>query len=207
VTAQLLVAGWPIPLAILVGVALGTGLGIVNGLLVTRAKLPPFIATLGMLGIARGIVLVITDAKTVQPLPKSFEKIANGTVVGIPNLLIFAVIITVAIHFFAHWSRASISAALSPSSRATKVGPQPTMPFIPNEIIAPAVNTYIRVGVVRTRLPARTMSAIVDSMPLPNGVSSEWPARLRRAHRQMSSVRPSPTVAPSAAVSSFESAP
>ncbi len=99
VTAQLLVAGWPIPLAILVGVALGTGLGIVNGLLVTKAKLPPFIATLGMLGIARGVVLVITDAKTVQPLPTSFEKIANGTQIGIPNLLIFAVIITVAIHF------------------------------------------------------------------------------------------------------------
>ncbi len=99
VTAQLLVAGWPIPLAILAGVLLGTGLGIANGLLVTKAKLPPFIATLGMLGIARGVVLVITDAKTVQPLPKSFEEIANGTIIGIPNLLIFAVIITVGIHF------------------------------------------------------------------------------------------------------------
>jgi ribose transport system permease protein len=99
VTAQLLVAGWPIPLAILVGVALGTALGVANGLLVTRAKLPPFIATLGMLGIARGVVLVITDAKTVQPLPSGFETVANGTVLGIPNLLLFAVVITVIIHF------------------------------------------------------------------------------------------------------------
>jgi ribose transport system permease protein len=98
VTAQLLVAGWPIPLAILCGIALGTALGIINGLLVTRAKLPPFIATLGMLGIARGVVLVITKAKTVQPLPQSFQTIANGTVLGIPNLLIFAVVIAVAIH-------------------------------------------------------------------------------------------------------------
>ncbi len=38
-------------------------LGILNGLLVTRFKLPPFIAALGMLGIARGVVLVITDAR------------------------------------------------------------------------------------------------------------------------------------------------
>lgn len=99
VTAQLLVAGWPVPVAILAGIALGTVFGIANGLLVTRLKLPPFIATLGMLGIARGIVLVITDAKTVQGLPEGFESIANGTVVGIPNLLIIAVVITVAAWF------------------------------------------------------------------------------------------------------------
>jgi ribose transport system permease protein len=99
VTAQLLVAGWPVPLAILAGILLGTVFGIANGLLVTRLKLPPFIATLGMLGIARGIVLVITDAKTVQGLPEGFEQIANGTVVGIPNLLLIAVVITAAAWF------------------------------------------------------------------------------------------------------------
>jgi ribose transport system permease protein len=99
VTAQLLVAGWPVPVAILAGILLGTVFGIANGLLVTRLKLPPFIATLGMLGIARGIVLVITDAKTVQGLPEGFEQIANGTVLGIPNLLLVAVVITVAAWF------------------------------------------------------------------------------------------------------------
>ena len=72
----------------------GGALGLVNGLLVTKAKLPPFIATLGMLGIARGIVLVITDANTIQPLPEGFQTIANGTILGIPNLLIIFVIIT-----------------------------------------------------------------------------------------------------------------
>ncbi|MGH2689209.1 MAG: ABC transporter permease [Actinomycetota bacterium] len=99
VAAQLLVAGVPIPLALLVGVALGTLLGLVNGLLVMRLKLPPFIATLGMLGIARGIVLRITDAKTVQPLPKAFEVLANGTVLGIPNLLIVAAVVVIAASF------------------------------------------------------------------------------------------------------------
>jgi ribose transport system permease protein len=84
----LLVGGFPIPLAMLIGIAVGAVLGIINGQLVTRFKLPPFIATLGMLGIARGVVLVITDANTIQGLPDSFQKIANGTVVGIPNLLI-----------------------------------------------------------------------------------------------------------------------
>jgi ribose transport system permease protein len=99
VTAQLLVSGWPIPVAIVVGVVLGGILGMVNGLLVTHAKLPPFIATLGMLGIARGAVLVITNANTIQPLPQGFQEIANGTILGIPNLLLLAAAVTVAIHF------------------------------------------------------------------------------------------------------------
>jgi ribose transport system permease protein len=94
VTAQLLVAGMPIIPAILIGVVVGAVLGLANGVLVTRFKLPPFIATLGMLGIARGVVLVITNANTIQGLPDSFQRLANGTVVGIPNLLIIFVIIT-----------------------------------------------------------------------------------------------------------------
>ena len=92
-TAQLLVAGVPIPLALLLGALVGAVLGIITGLLVTRFKLPPFIATLGMLGIARGVVLVITDANTIQGLPDGFQEIANGSVVGIPNLLILFVVI------------------------------------------------------------------------------------------------------------------
>ncbi|HEX2054259.1 MAG TPA: ABC transporter permease, partial [Actinomycetota bacterium] len=99
VTAQLLVGGTPVPVAIIAGVVLGAILGVINGLLVTRAKLPPFIATLGMLGIARGAVLVITDAKTIQPLPEGFQEIANGTILGIPNLLLLATAVTIAIHF------------------------------------------------------------------------------------------------------------
>jgi len=66
VAAELLVAGMAIPVAILAGVALGGALGLANGLLVTRAKLPPFIATLGMLGIARGAAKWVADQQTVN---------------------------------------------------------------------------------------------------------------------------------------------
>lgn len=94
VTAQLLVAGTPIFLAILLGAAVGSVLGLANGLLVTRFKLPPFIATLGMLGIARGIVLLLTNANTIQGMPEGFRQLANGSILGIPNLLIIFVAIT-----------------------------------------------------------------------------------------------------------------
>jgi ribose transport system permease protein len=97
VTAQMLVDGTPVILAIIVGLAVGVALGLFNGGLVAYGKLPPFIVTLGMLGIARGIVLVYTDASTVQPLPDSFGNIANGDFLGLPNLLwIFAAIVVIA---------------------------------------------------------------------------------------------------------------
>src|ERR687896_2645353 len=49
-----------------------------------------------MLGIARGVVLVLTDASTVQPLPDSFGTIANGNFLGLPNLLwMFAIVVAI----------------------------------------------------------------------------------------------------------------
>jgi ribose transport system permease protein len=96
VTAQMMVDGTPILLAILIGLAVGVALGLFNGSLVAYGKLPPFIVTLGMLGIARGLVLVYTDASTIQPLPESFSNIANGDFLGLPNLLwIFMVVVVV----------------------------------------------------------------------------------------------------------------
>jgi ribose transport system permease protein len=93
VAAELLIHGAPIPVAVLAGLLVALACGMVNGVLVAYANLPPFIVTLGMLGIARGVVLVFTNASTIQPLPASFSNLANGTILGIPNLLwVFAVI-------------------------------------------------------------------------------------------------------------------
>jgi ribose transport system permease protein len=99
ITAELLVRGAGIPLAILAGLGVGVACGSVNGLLVSMVNLPPFIATLGMLGIARGVVLVLTDASTVQPLPSSFGDIANGSFLGIPNLLWLFAVVAAAVAF------------------------------------------------------------------------------------------------------------
>jgi ribose transport system permease protein len=95
VTALILTSGAPIPLAILVGLLVGLGVGLINGLLVSRLKLPPFIATLGMLGIARGVVLLLTGAKTIAPLPDAFSAIANGFILGLPSLFWILIIVTI----------------------------------------------------------------------------------------------------------------
>lgn len=95
VTALLLASGMPVPLAILIGLVVGVVAGLIDGLLVARLKLPPFIATLGMLGVARGLVLLLTGAKTIAPLPDSFNVIANGFFLGLPSL--FWILLVVAV--------------------------------------------------------------------------------------------------------------
>jgi ribose transport system permease protein len=99
ISAELLVHGMGIIPAIVVALAVGAAIGVFNGSLVAYGKLPPFIVTLGMLGIARGVVLVLTDASTVQPLPESFGNIANGNFLGLPNLLWIFVAVTVIASF------------------------------------------------------------------------------------------------------------
>jgi ribose transport system permease protein len=96
-TAELIVHGTGLPVAILAGLAAGGAIGVFNGVLVAHGKLPPFIVTLGMLGIARGLVLVLTDAKSVGPLPDSFANIANGSdrYLHLPNLLWMLVVVVV----------------------------------------------------------------------------------------------------------------
>ena len=95
VTALILASGVSIPVAILVGLGAGLAVGLINGLLVTQLKLPPFIATLGMLGVARGLVLLLTGAKTIAPLPDAFSTIANGFILGLPNLFWILIIVTI----------------------------------------------------------------------------------------------------------------
>src|SRR5918995_163798 len=56
-------AGMPLPVALLAGLATGAAAGLVNGLPITRGKLPPFIATLGMMSVARGLTLFWTDGR------------------------------------------------------------------------------------------------------------------------------------------------
>src|SRR4030095_9036487 len=99
VMATLLVRGVPLPLAL--HVAIGTGLigGALNGLLITIGRLPPFIATLGMMSIARGAALVFTEGRPVSGFSDGFRKIAVGEVLGIPAPIIIMLVIYAMAHF------------------------------------------------------------------------------------------------------------
>jgi ribose transport system permease protein len=79
VAALLVKDGWSVPAGMAAGVLVGTLCGIFNGLVVTRLKLAPFIATLGMMLIARGIALQLTGAAPVSQLGEAFGVLGNGS--------------------------------------------------------------------------------------------------------------------------------
>ena len=84
--------GLPAPLAILCGVGVTALFGLVNGLLVTRVKLPPFIVTLGTLNIAFAVTQLYSNAQTVTDVPPLMTWLGNtfsigGTEVGFGAVL------------------------------------------------------------------------------------------------------------------------
>lgn len=80
----------PIPLSIILGVGAGVLAGLVNGLLITKVQINPFITTLGMMGIARGISLAVTEGTTLAGLPSEFYVYGQGKTFDIPNLVLIA---------------------------------------------------------------------------------------------------------------------
>lgn len=84
---------------IFVSLGVGLGFGLMNGLLISRLRLPPFIVTLGSLTAVRGIARLMGNDTTVfnSELPYSF--IGNGSLFGIPWLAIIAMLVIVASWF------------------------------------------------------------------------------------------------------------
>ncbi|AFD27244.1 ABC transporter permease [Deinococcus gobiensis] len=68
--------GWPFPLAILAALVVGGLCGLISGLLVTRLKLPAFIATLALLSVARGLANIITNGEQIVGYPEWFTNLA-----------------------------------------------------------------------------------------------------------------------------------
>lgn len=93
VTAGLLVANVPVFIAISAGLLLGVLVGMLNGLLVTKGKVPPFIATLAMMTIIRGATLVYTGGQPITGLGDAFYWIGNGYIWIIPVPVILTVVV------------------------------------------------------------------------------------------------------------------
>ena len=91
--------GLNLGLCILGGLFIGVLVGAGNGILiVSKIKMPPFIATLAMMGIARGVALVITSGRPIFQLPDQFSFIGGGFLFRIP----FPVIIMFVVYIIAY---------------------------------------------------------------------------------------------------------
>ena len=78
-------------LSVLVGLAVGLACGLVNGWGVTLLRIPPFVATLGMMSIARGLAEVITGGFQISGLPNAFQWWGQGDIFGVPVPVIVAI--------------------------------------------------------------------------------------------------------------------
>lgn len=92
-------AGLPVFVGVLVGIAVGAVAGLVNGLLVSRGGLAPFIATLGMFGVARGLAFIVSGAVAIYGAPDNFRLVGEGQIGPIPLTIIYLVVIAVLGHF------------------------------------------------------------------------------------------------------------
>ena len=98
---------FPMLVAVLAGVAMGLFLGSINGLLVTKGRVPSIIATLGTLSIYRGLVIVISKGEWVDAyrVPPAFVQITRAPLLGAPALIIYALVIAVIFYYFLNYTR------------------------------------------------------------------------------------------------------
>lgn len=79
----LLAAGVPVLPSLLGAMMAGAAWGLLNSLLITLLRVSPFIATLGTMGVARGLTLVITNGMPIVRLPASFGRLGDGNLLGV----------------------------------------------------------------------------------------------------------------------------
>lgn len=91
--------GWSIPGGIAIGMAVGTGIGMVNGGLITKLRLPPFIATLGMLSVVRGLAYAITSGYPVR-VPSEFNVLGQGYAGPVPYPVIYMAVLGIIFSIF-----------------------------------------------------------------------------------------------------------
>jgi len=89
--------GMALPLVFVLGIALGAACGLLNGILVTWGQVPALVVTLGTLYMFRGLAFVWTDGQQInaETLPDSFLNLGTDSILGIPILVIIAVIVIV----------------------------------------------------------------------------------------------------------------
>jgi ribose/xylose/arabinose/galactoside ABC-type transport system permease subunit len=91
--------GLPWPFAILFALLAGGLCGGINGLLIARARIPAFIVTLGMLGVARGAALVLTNGQPVYGLPAPIVWLGQGRPLGVPVPAIIFLVLAAVTHY------------------------------------------------------------------------------------------------------------
>ncbi|GAB3781043.1 sugar ABC transporter permease [Spirosoma horti] len=87
---------YPVAVPVLAGLGAGLLFGAVNGFIITRSHVPPFIVTLGTMTIGRGLALILSKGRPISNLSDSFNFLGGGKILGIPTLIIVLIALFIA---------------------------------------------------------------------------------------------------------------
>ena len=104
-SAWMLVHAVAWPFAVLAGVAVGMVVGLVNHVIITYLHVPPIIATLGTFYVISGLTVQLTGGNDILPLPQGFQNLGQGSVAGVPYIVIYAIMIAFAAWFLLEMTR------------------------------------------------------------------------------------------------------
>lgn len=91
--------------ALLAALGVGAVFGLLNGTLVARLGIPPFVATLGTLGVAQGLALLATDGQSVVGVPETVQMFYSGSLIGVPAPLWIAAVAYLVFHLVLYRTR------------------------------------------------------------------------------------------------------
>ena len=98
-------ASGSMPLGLLVALAVGTMFGLANGYLIATLNIPPFVATLGTLGMAQGLALIASDGQSVVGVPHSVSEIYLAAPFGVPLPIVIGLIAYLVFHGLLYHTR------------------------------------------------------------------------------------------------------
>ncbi|WP_457935456.1 ABC transporter permease [Mesorhizobium sp. 10J20-29] len=90
--------GLPVIVAALLALAAGAGIGLLNGVAVTKLRVPALIATLAMMSVTRGVAYLISDGRNIAPVPSIYIEIQSLRIFGIPFVIIFTAAVALVAH-------------------------------------------------------------------------------------------------------------
>jgi ribose transport system permease protein len=97
--ALALEGGVPSPVAIVLALSTGTACGVTNGVLITFGRLPPFIATLGMMSVARGAALMLAEGRPISGFSEGFRALATARLLIVPAPVLLTAVVYLIAHF------------------------------------------------------------------------------------------------------------
>ena len=133
VVAGLIQSGVPVPVAIIITLLVGLGIGCFHAFGIVKMGLPPFIMTLATLTSLRGIGLLMTNGSTINITNEAFTQFSRESFIGIPNLFWMVVIVAIPSFIFLHlskWGRYLYAVGSNPEAARLSGVSVPRMIFI-----------------------------------------------------------------------------